>query len=82
MLTISDATLIVSIIGVLVSIVIYKRTRKRERQNLQHLIKNKEAQLKSMEMSMRAGFNVSEYGGLNMQISALQAEIEQLKEQL
>lgn len=78
-------SLLVGIIGIIIgfiSVVHELNGRKRKKSDLKNQIATKEAQLRAMEMSMKAGFNVLEYGGLEMQKSALQAEIEQLKKQL
>ena len=78
-------SLLVGIIGIiigLISVVHELNERKRKKRELKNRIATKEAQLHAMEMSMKAGFNVLEYGGLEMQKSALQAEIEQLKKHL
>lgn len=78
-------SLLVGLIGVIIafiSLVHELNGRKRKKSDLKNQIATKEAQLRAMEMSMKAGFNALEYGGLEMQKSALQAEIEQLKKQL
>lgn len=78
-------SLFVGILGVVVAFIslYYEIKRKKEKKTiLKQEIKKKEAQLHAMEMSMKAGFNVHEYGSLNMQVSSLRAEIEQLKKQL
>ena len=78
-------SLLVGIIGIIIgfiSVVHELNERKRKKGALKNQIATKEAQLHAMEMSMKAGFNALEYGGLEMQKSALQAEIEQLKKQL
>lgn len=78
-------SILVGIIGLIIgfiSVVHALNERKRKKRDLKNQIATKEAQLHAMEMSMKAGFNALEYGGLEMQKSALQAEIEQLKKQL
>ena len=78
-------TLFVGFVGVVlavISLILELKKRNQRKQELKNQIATKEAQLHAMEMSIKAGFNVSEYGGLEMQKSALQAEIEQLKKQL
>ena len=78
-------SLVVGIIGVIIgfiSVIHELNERKRKKRELKNKITTKESQLHAMEMSMRAGFNVSEFGNLNMQIASLRAEIEQLKKQL
>jgi len=78
-------SLFVGILGVVVAFIslYYEIKRKKEKKTiLKQEIKKKEAQLHAMEMSMKAGFNVQEYGSLNMQVNSLRAEIEQLKKQL
>lgn len=78
-------SLFVGILGVVVAFIslYYEIKRKKEKKTiLKQEIKKKEAQLHAMEMSMEAGFNVQEYGSLNMQVNSLRAEIEQLKKQL
>ena len=75
-------SLFVGILGVVVAFIslYYEIKRKKEKKTiLKQEIKKKEAQLHAMEMSMEAGFNVQEYGSLNMQVNSLRAEIEQLK---
>lgn len=78
-------SLVIGLVGVIIgiiSVVHELNERKRKKNALKSQIAKKEAQFKAMEMSMKAGFNVLEYGSLEMQKSALQAEIEQLKKQL
>lgn len=78
-------SLFVGILGVVVAVIslYFELKRRKERKsNLKQDIEKKEAQLQALEMSMKAGFNVQEYGSLNMQINSLRAEIEQLKKQL
>lgn len=78
-------SLVIGLVGVIIgiiSVVHELNERKRKKSALKSQIAKKEAQFKAMEMSMKAGFNVLEYGSLEMQKSALQAEIEQLKKQL
>ncbi len=78
-------SLVIGLVGVIIgiiSVVHELNERKRKKNALKSQIAKKEAQFKAMEMSMKAGFNVLEYGSLEMQKSALLAEIEQLKKQL
>ena len=77
--------LLVGVIGVILAVISLfheLNERKRKKDELKNQIAAKEATLKAMKSSMEAGFNVQEYGSLNMQMSALQAEIEELKKQL
>ncbi len=78
-------TLLVGILGVVIafiSLIYTLKERKKKRESIKAQIATKEAQLRAMELSLRAGFNVSEFGSLNMQTASLQAEIDQLKKQL
>lgn len=78
-------SLLIGLIGIIIGFISLSHElneRKRKKRELKNQIATKEKQLHSMEMSTKAGFNALEYGGLEMQKSALQAEIEQLKKQL
>ena len=78
-------TLFVGFVGVVlavISLILELNERKRKKCELKNQIATKETQLHAMEMSMKTGFNALEIGGLEMQKSARQAEIEQLKKQL
>ena len=57
-------------------------TINRDKRHIKSIIKRKKAQLNAMEMSERAGFNITEVGGLSGNIAALKADIQQLEEEL
>jgi hypothetical protein len=80
--TIECWTLLVAIATLVVAIITLCYTRYRDKKHLKSLIRRKKAQLHSMEMSMKAGFNVSEIGSLDCKIAAIKADIEQLEEEL
>lgn len=78
-------SLFVGVVGVIIAVIslFYEIQRKKQRKTVLRLeIEKKEAQLKAMEMSYQTGFNAQEFGNINMQLSSLRAEIEQLKKQL
>ena len=78
-------SLSVGFLGVVIAVIsfCFELKRRRERKTiLKQDIEKKEAQLHAMEMSLKAGFNVQEYGSLDMQTNSLRAEIEQLKKHL
>ena len=81
-ITIETLTLLVGIATLVVTILSYKYNRRKDKMQIENLIASKEAQLHAIEMSLKAGFNVQEYGSLDMQVSSLRAEIEQLKKQV
>lgn len=78
-------SLFVGFVGVVIAVIslCYEIQRKKQRKTVLRLeIEKKEAQLKAMEMSYQTSFNAQEFGNINMQLSSLRAEIEQLKKQL
>lgn len=81
-ITLEILTLIVGIATLVVTISTFIYTRNRDKKHIKSLIRRKKAQLKAMELSMKAGFNVSEIGSLSGNIAAIKADIEQLEEEL
>lgn len=81
-MTIELWTLIVAVATLFVTIFSYCYARKSNKQSLEAKIASKEAQLKSMESAMHFGIDASQMGTLMTQRSMLEAEIEQLKQQL
>lgn len=88
-ITVENVTLLIAILTLLVALATYcvtKRsynyTRKRDKKQIEDLIRSKEAQLKAMELSSRMGVSHTEMGSVMMNQAALRAEIEQLKASL
>ena len=75
-------TLIVAVATFIVSLLAYRYTRNRDKKHLHSLIDRKQAQLDDMKRARRAGFNMSEIGSIDMDIAKLEAEVEQLKDEL
>ncbi|MBR5653456.1 MAG: hypothetical protein IKX22_05180 [Prevotella sp.] len=88
-ITVKNITLLVSVLTLLVAIATYcvtqktyRYTKKRDKLQREELIRRKEAQLKAMEDTSRFGMSHTDAGSIRVNISALRAEIEQLKESL
>lgn len=88
-ITVENMTLLFTVLTFLVAFATYcitKRsynyTRKRDKKQIEDLIRSKEAQLKAMELSSRMGVSANEIGSIMMNQAALSAEIEQLKASL
>lgn len=80
--TIEFWTLIVAIATFIVTCLSYRYNRKSAKRNVRKEIQRKEAQLKAMETSSQWGVEYSMASYLRVEMAALRAEIEQLKEQL
>lgn len=87
--TVQNMTLLVAIITLLVALATYRLTKRsfhytqnRDKKQIETLIKSKEAQLKAMEEASRFGMSHTDAGSIRVNISALRAEIEQLKDSL
>lgn len=81
-INVQSLTLLVSAVTLIVTIWSFAYHRNRDKKQIKSLIKRKKAQLAAMELSMRAGMNVSEIGSMSSNVAALKADIEQLEEQL
>ena len=88
-ITVENMTLFVAVLTLLVAFATYcvtkrsyRYTRKREKKQIEELIRSKEAQLKAMGDASRWGVSYTESGGIRVKMAALSAEIEQLKELL
>ena len=79
--TIDIITLGLAIATFIVTLWSFLHNRRREKKEYKQLLARKEAKLRAMEMSMKAGFSASEHASLDMQISALKAEIDELRQQ-
>lgn len=75
-------TLIVGVATFVVAVITLLYTRNRDKRHLKSLIKRKQAQLEAMKMASKVGVNVSEICSVMGNIAALEADIEQLKEEL
>lgn len=75
-------TLIVAIATFIVTCLAYHYTRRSSKKHLRNLIAKKQAQLTAMEGSLRWGIEHSAAAHLRVEMSALKAEIEELKSQL
>lgn len=81
-ITIDVLTLIVAIATLVVSILAYRHSRKREKINTKNLLASKEAQLNAMRTASKLGVSYSELGKMSYDESLLSAEIEELKKML
>ena len=88
-ITVENVTLLVAVLTLVVAFATYcvtkqsyRYTRIREKEQIEELIRSKEAQLKAMGDASRWGVSYTESGGIRVKMAALSAEIEQLKELL
>ena len=81
-ISIEVLTLVVAIATFIVTCLSYRYSRMSSRKHLSNLLARKQAQLKAMEISMQYGIEVSAASHLRVEMSALEAEIEELKSQL
>lgn len=80
--TVGAWTLIVAVATLIVTIMSYRYTRKRDKKNKIEKIRRKQAQIQAMEEGLRWGVEVSAASHLRVEIAGLKAELEQLKSEL
>lgn len=81
-ITVENVTLAVGLATFIVTCLTYQYSRKSAKRHTLNLLKRKQAQLKAMEESSRYGVDFSAASHLRVEMAALQAEIEELKNQL